>query len=146
MSDIRSILTEAQERTIIESIRTAEKNTSGEIRVHMEDHCSGELMDRATEIFEHLDIQKTKDRNGVLLYFAVKDHKVAILGDKGINAVVEEDFWDDKLKRIVEYFKQGAFQAGICHTVEEVGLKLKKHFPIKGDDKNELPDEISYEK
>jgi len=146
MSDVRNLLTDSEEDAVIKSIRKAELDTSGEIRVHMEDHCKGELMDRATEIFEHLDIQKTKDRNGVLLYFAVKDHKVAILGDKGINAVVEEKFWDDKLKRIVDHFKKGEFKVGICNTVEEVGAKLKKHFPIKGDDKNELPDDISYEK
>jgi len=140
MSDVRNLLTESEEEAVISSIREAEKNTSGEIRVHMEDYCKGELMDRATEIFEHLDIQKTKDRNGVLLYFAVKDHKVAILG------VVEENFWDDKLKHIVDRFKKGDYKEGICDTVEKVGVKLKKHFPIKGDDKNELPDDISYEK
>jgi len=145
MSDIRTILTKEQEQAVIASIKSAEQNTSGEIRVHMEDHCKGELLNRAAEIFDLLEIQETKDRNGVLLYFAVKDHKVAILGDKGINAVVDEGFWDDKLKHIVEHFKKGEFQMGICNTVKEVGTKLKKHFPIKGDDKNELPDEISYE-
>jgi len=146
MSDINSLLTATEERAVIDSIKAAERNTSGEIRVHMEDHCSGELMDRATEIFEHLDIQKTKDRNGVLLYFAVKDHKVAVMGDKGINAVVGEGYWDDKLKHILDHFKRGEFQEGICNTINDVGAKLKEHFPVKGDDKNELPDEISYEK
>lgn len=146
MSDVRNLLTKSEEEAVVTSIREAEKNTSGEIRVHMEDHCKGELLDRATEIFEHLNIQNTKDRNGVLLYFAVKDHKVAILGDKGINAVVEKNFWDEKLKHIIDHFKKGEYKLGICDTVEKVGAKLKKHFPIKGDDKNELPDEVSYEK
>lgn len=146
MSDIKTLLSEAEERKVIDTIRSAESNTSGEIRVHMEDNCPGELMDRAADIFDHLEITKTKDRNGVLLYFAVKDHKVAILGDKGINAVVDDKFWDESLKNIIGYFKKGEYQEGICKTVNTVGVKLKEHFPIKGDDKNELPDEISYEK
>jgi len=145
MTDIKNILTPEEEKSIVDHIRKAEKNTSGEIRIHMEDHCKGELMDRATEIFDSLEMQKTKDRNGVLLYFAVKDHQVAVLGDKGINAVVDDNYWDEKLEEIVAHFKEGKFYEGIAQTVSDVGGKLTELFPVKSNDRNELPDDISYE-
>lgn len=130
---------------IIAAIQSAERETSGEIQVHIENHCSGDVMDRAAEVFETLKMHQTKDRNAVLFYLAVQDHKFAILGDSGINHVVPSDFWENIKERMLIEFKKGEFTEGLRMGIEMCGLQLKAHFPFeqKGDI-NELPDEISF--
>ena len=127
------------------AIEEAEKSTSGEIRVHFENHCKNEVLDRAAEIFAKLHMHETKLRNGVLFYVAVKDHKFAILGDKGINKVVPDDFWDEIKEHMQKRFKEKEFIAGIREGILKAGQQLKSHFPYQKDDKNELSDDISYE-
>ncbi|ASB49649.1 MULTISPECIES: TPM domain-containing protein [Marinilabiliaceae] len=131
---------------IVAAVKQAELNTSGEIRVHIENHCPEELMDRAAYLFEKLKMHKTELRNGVLFYLAVKDHQFAILGDAGINAVVEDDFWECIKEKMTEYFKQSDFAGGLECGILRAGEKLKSHFPYQSDDVNELPDEISFGK
>ncbi|WP_373521239.1 TPM domain-containing protein [Aquiflexum sp.] len=130
---------------IIAAIQGAERETSGEIQVHIENHCRGDVMDRAAEVFETLKMHQTKDRNAVLFYLAVQDHKFAILGDSGINHVVPSDFWENIKERMLIEFKKGEFTEGLRMGIEMCGLQLKAHFPFeqKGDI-NELPDEISF--
>jgi uncharacterized membrane protein len=130
---------------IIAAIQTAERETSGEIQVHIENHCSGDVMDRAAEVFETLKMHQTKERNAVLFYLAVQDHRFAILGDSGINHVVPSDFWEKIKDRMLVEFKIGSFTEGLRIGIEMCGLQLKAHFPFeqKGDI-NELPDEISF--
>lgn len=130
---------------IIAAIQTAERETSGEIQVHIENHCSGDVMDRAAEVFETLKMHQTKERNAVLFYLAVQDHRFAILGDSGINHAVPSDFWENIKDRMLVEFKKGAFTEGLRMGIEMCGLQLKAHFPFdqKGDI-NELPDEISF--
>lgn len=130
---------------IIAAIQTAERETSGEIQVHIENHCSGDVMDRAAEVFETLKMHQTKERNAALFYLAVQDHRFAILGDSGINHVVPTDFWENIKDRMLVEFKKGAFTEGLRIGIEMCGLQLKAHFPFeqKGDI-NELPDEISF--
>lgn len=135
-----------QDKTIIiEAIKNAEQETSGEIQVHLENHCKGDVLDRAAEVFELLKMHKTRHRNAVLFYLATDDHKFAILGDAGINAVVPKDFWEEIKEEMLVHFKKGAFTEGLRKGIEMSGQQLKTHFPFeqKGDE-NELPDEISF--
>ena len=133
-----------QKQEIVSAIKEAELSTSGEIRVHIENHCKADVLDRATAVFASLDMYKTKLRNGVLFYLSVKDHKFAILGDGGINEVVTDDFWD-RIKEIMEdKFKDGEFASGLSSGIKMAGEQLKAHFPYQSDDKNELTDEISF--
>lgn len=136
--------TQPQKDTIIDAVRQAEKDTSGEIRVHIENHCKKEVLDRAAEVFAELKMHKTALRNGTLIYIALDDHKLAILGDAGINAKVNGDFWDKTKELIIEKFRQGQICEGICEGVIEVGRQLKQYFPCQKDDINELPDDISF--
>ncbi len=133
-----------QKERIGESIREAELDTSGEIRVHIERRCPGEVLDRASFIFSKLKMHKTVLRNGVLFYLAVDDHKFAILGDAGINAVTPEDFWDSIRDRVMEDFGEGRYVTGLETGIRMAGEKLKEHFPYQEGDVNELPDEISF--
>jgi uncharacterized membrane protein len=140
----RKFFTPEQKDQIVAAIQKAEQSTSGEIRVHIEENCHGDVLDRAAYIFERLKINQTAERNGVLIYIAVKDRKFAIIGDAGINAIVEEHYWDDVRHMMAEHFKRGEFIDGLLKAIERTGNKLKKHFPFKANDINELPDDISF--
>ncbi|MGL5681563.1 MAG: TPM domain-containing protein [Marinifilaceae bacterium] len=136
--------TDAERQQMVAAIEQAELNTSGEIRVHIENRCKHEALDRATEVFADLKMHKTALRNGVLIYIALDDHKLAILGDAGINAVVPAGFWSKVKEEMVSSFKQGHIVDGICRAVNECGELLKKDFPYQDDDINELSDDISF--
>ena len=134
-----------EEKEVIKSaVKEAELNTSGEIRVHIDNHCKEDVMDRASWWFGKLEMQKTEQRNGVLFYLAVKDHKFAILGDAGINAVTPEDFWDQIKEKMLASFKEAAFANGLKEGILMAGEALKSQFPYQDDDVNELSDEISF--
>jgi len=141
---IHHFFTVDEKASIRDAIREAELNTSGEIRVHIESKCKGEVLDRAADVFYHLKMDKTKLRNGVLFYLAVKSQKFATIGDKGINAVVPENFWEDTKEMMAGHFKEGEFATGLSKGIEESGKSLKQHFPYQSDDVNELSDEISF--
>ena len=143
---MKEFLTEADKKMIVDAIKEAELNTSGEIRVHIESHCKGNVLDRAAYIFKKLKIHKTAQRNGVLFYLAYKDRKFAILGDAGINSKVPENFWDDIKEKMAEKFKEGKFAEGLAEGIKESGQQLKTHFPYQSDDVNELSDDISFGK
>ena len=142
----RNFFSADEKEMILTSIKNAELDTSGEIRVHIEDECDEDVLDRASFIFNKLKMDKTALHNGVLFYLAIESHKFAILGDKGINAEVPEDFWNKIKDNMAGYFKQGEFATGLSIGIEEAGKSLKAHFPYKSDDVNELPDEISFGK
>ncbi len=134
-----------EEKEVIKSaVKEAELNTSGEIRVHIDNRCKEDVMDRAAWWFGKLEMQKTEQRNGVIFYLAVKDQKFAILGDAGINAVTPEDFWDQIKEKMLASFKEGAFANGLKEGILMAGEALKSHFPHQDDDVNELSDEISF--
>lgn len=141
----KDALTDADEQRILAAIREAEQNTSGEIRVHLENYCEGDVLDRATEVFAELHMHLTKLRNGVLFYVAIKDHKFAVLGDAGINAVVPDNFWEDITAEVIKHFKQKQYAEGLATGIIMAGNQLKAHFPYdpKGDI-NELSDDISF--
>jgi len=144
MPDAQDFFSQTQKDHIIKAIAQAENETSGEIRVHIESHCKHDVLDRAAYLFEKLGIKKTADRNGVLFYLAINDRKFAIIGDSGINAVVEKNFWEEVKEVLREHFKQGDFVMGLTRGIELSGTKLKQHFPYKRNDVNELSDEISF--
>lgn len=142
--DARKFFTTEQLHEIVEAIRQAEANTSGEIRVHIENHCRGDIMDRSAMVFNILKMNETAERNGVLIYLAIKDKKFSIIGDEGINKMVEHDFWNDVKDMMAGHFRSGNFTEGIIQGVLRVGEKLKTFFPHKSDDINELSDDISF--
>jgi uncharacterized membrane protein len=143
MSKVEEFLTQAEEKEIISAIRTAETNTSGEIRIHIEASSEKDHYERALEVFHLLKMDNTKDANAVLIYVAVKDHKFVIYGDKGINEVVPNNFWDTTKDVIQNQFKKGNFKQGIVEGILKAGLELQSHFPWQTDDENELSNEIS---
>ncbi|WP_053970203.1 TPM domain-containing protein [Mangrovimonas sp. ST2L15] len=143
MSNIEDFLTSEEEQEIIEAIRIAEKNTSGEIRVHIEREAKKDTFERALEVFHLLKMDNTKQQNGVLIYVAVDDHSFVIYGDKGINEVVEHDFWETTKNAIQAQFKKGHFKQGLIDGILKAGKELESFFPWDANDINELPDDIS---
>lgn len=143
MSKVEDFLSKDEELEIVEAIRIAEIRTSGEIRVHIEKNTSLAPLDRAKEVFHQLKMDLTKFENGVLIYVAVESHTFAIYGDRGINRVVPENFWDSTRDAIKNQFKQGNFKQGLIDGILKAGDQLQQHFPWDNDDKNELPDTIS---
>lgn len=133
---------------IVQAIRNAEMRTSGEIRVFIENRCRFiDAMDRALEIFASLKMEQTEFRNAVLLYIALKDHQLAVYGDKGIHEKVGSDFWNIEVKKILAHFNREDYAGGISNCVTEMGESLQQHFPYNKEvDKNELPDEIIFGK
>ncbi|MBE0662049.1 MAG: TPM domain-containing protein [Bacteroidales bacterium] len=142
----KNFFTQEQQDKILLAIRGAELDTSGEIRLHIENKCPDDVLDRAAYIFDKLQMQKTLLRNGVLIYLAIENRKFAILGDAGINGVVPENFWDDIKSGMLSHFREGKFTEGLVEAISRAGEQLKKHFPYQKDDVNELPDDLSFGK
>ena len=131
---------------IIEAIGKAEMQTSGEIRVHLEVSCNQRTFDNAVSVFNKLGMNRTKLKNGVLIFMVPERKEFTILGDSGINNVVPDGFWADVTTAVQEKFKRDRFVEGICDAITRIGEKLKAHFPYDKDDINELPNDISYGK
>ncbi|WP_299103409.1 TPM domain-containing protein [uncultured Winogradskyella sp.] len=143
MSKLEDFLSAEDEERIVEAIRNAEKNTSGEIRVHIEKHCSKDIFEHTLEVFHYLKMDNTKQQNGVLIYVAVEDKSFMIYGDKGINTVVDADFWNSTRDIITTQFKKGNFVGGLIDGINKAGKELSTHFPWLHDDTNELENSIS---
>ena len=143
MSKVEDFLTDREEQEIIEAIRKAEQNTSGEIRVHIERTSNIDIFNRALEVFHFLKMDNTKLQNGVLIYVAVDDKNFVIYGDKGINDVVASNFWDSTKDIMVSHFKARNYAQGLIEGVLKAGQQLENHFPWEHMDRNELPDHIS---
>jgi uncharacterized membrane protein len=143
MPEIEDILSAGDEEEIVEAIRHAEKTTSGEIRIHIERTVPEDAIERAAEVFRFLKMDKTQERNGVLIYVAVESRVFVIYGDQGINEVVPDNFWDSTRDIMLQHFKKGDYKKGIIEGIHKSGEQLRKFFPWKHDDENELPDDIS---
>lgn len=143
MSKVEDFLSVKEEEEIVHAIRQAERDTSGEIRVHIEKTSHISHYNRALEVFQMLKMFNTQQQNAVLIYIAVDDHKFVIYGDKGIDAVVPDNFWDTTKSVMEQYFKVGDFKQGIVEGVLKAGKELKVHFPWHEGDVDELPNEIS---
>lgn len=144
MKAAKDFFTKEQKEDIRQAILDAELDTSGEVRVHIEQTCPGDVLDRSAYIFNKLGMQKTEKRNGVLFYLAIKNRRFAVIGDQGINAVVPEYYWDELKNVLLNHFREGHFTEGLIEGIAMTGSKLKKHFPYQTGDINELPDEISF--
>ncbi|MEZ4919975.1 MAG: TPM domain-containing protein [Saprospiraceae bacterium] len=135
-----------EEADIIKAIRKSETGSSGEIRVYVEDTCPRpNVVERAAEVFFDFEMQKTANRNGVLIYIAEKSRLFAVWGDSGIHEKVGFQFWDDEKSLLLDHFKDGKACEGVCKAVIQIGDKLRAHFPATdSDNENELPDELIY--
>lgn len=143
MSKTEDFLTAAEEENVVEAIRIAEENTSGEIRVHIEEKSDKPPIERAKEVFNSLEMYKTKARNGVLFYINASANQFAILGDEGIDKVVPADFWETTKDVVLQNFAEKKYEAGLVKGIKKAGEQLKHYFPYLADDKNELTNEIS---
>lgn len=137
-------LTPKQEKKIIKAIREAEQQTSGEIRVHIDAETSPNHFETALNVFHSMKMNETMHRNGVLFHVSPKDHNFTIIGDEGIDAVTPDDFWDEIKRKVIKKFKKGKYAKGLTKGIKMAGEALQDHFPYQNDDKNELPDEISW--
>ena len=138
------ILSEQDQQLISEAVESAERFTSGEIRICLEKKCSEAVLDRAANYFKKLDMHKTAKRNGVLIYIATDDHQFAIIGDSGINRLVSHDFWDSTKEAMSGHFKNQDLAGGIITGVRLAGEQLQTFFPYHDSDINELPNDISF--
>jgi uncharacterized membrane protein len=142
----KEIFSPEEKQRIVEAVRVAERMTSGEVRVYVENRCRWvDAIDRAAELFFRLKMDQTVDRNGVLIYVAVKDHQLAVFGDDGIHKKMGNEYWLLEVKKMIAAFDRDDYAEGIRQCVEDIGTALHQHFPFNNDtDKNELPDEIVF--
>jgi len=139
-----SLFSDLEQDKIALAISAAEKATSGEIRIAIDKYCEGDAFEKAIEYFGKLDMDKTALRNGVLIYLAHADHKFAIIGDRGINKVVPENFWETTKVAMAAHFAKGNLADGLIAGVVLAGEKLALYFPYQQGDINELPNDIAY--
>jgi len=143
MSTKDIFLTKEEEAEVVEAIQMAEKNTSGEIRVHIEKETSIAPMERAVEVFHLLQMEHTKERNGVLIYVATQSKQFAICGDQGIHEKVTNSFWDATKEVMLSHFKNGNNKQALVDGILKAGEQLKNYFPFQEDDTDELSNELS---
>ncbi len=137
--------TDAEQKDLVSAIQDAERNTSGEIRVHIEQTCPlPDPLERAKAVFGQLNMHQTAQQNGVLFYLSLDDRKFALLGDRGIDAVVPPDFWESTRDVMRDHLRAGRHVDGLAEGIRRAGEHLKAYFPYRDDDRNELPDEISF--
>ena len=144
----KDFFTIEEKQLITEAIQQAERMTSGEVRLFVESKCSYmDAIDRAAELFFKLQMEKTDDRNAVLIYIAMDDHQLAVFGDEGIHKKVGNEYWSTEVKKMITNFNRNNYAEGISEVVNDIGEALTKHFPYNNDtDKNELPDDIVFGK
>jgi uncharacterized membrane protein len=138
----RAFLDRVQEDEVITAIRQAESKTSGEIRVFVSHKEVQDALVAAQTQFERMKMQRTRDRNGVLIFVAPRTRQFAVVGDAGIHSRCGPEFWNEVASQMSERFQQGAFTAGIVHAIHRAGSLLAHHFPRRPDDENELPDQV----
>ena len=140
------MLSEAEQAQLLQAIRLAEQQTSGEIRVFMERRCRYmDATDRAAELFFTHGMQQTLQRNAVLIYIATHDHQVAIWGDQGIHEKLGPQYWQDRVQEMLRLFCKENYLQGLLRCVEATGEALRQHFPYeRGTDRNELSDDILF--
>jgi uncharacterized membrane protein len=140
---VRDFLTEADLEAVRRAILEAEASTSAEIRVHLDHRCSGDPMARAVAVFEGLGMHKTAERHGVLIYIAITDRKLAVIGDRGIHERVGDRYWPELVAAVTSHFRDERPRDGLVHAVGELGQVLRQHFPRRPDDVDELGNEVS---
>lgn len=138
--------TETEKTDIVQAVKAAETNTSGEVRVFVESKCKYvDAIDRAREVFYYLEMNNTELHNATLVYVAMKDKQMAVFGDDGIYQQTGEAFWKNALQKMSANFKQENIAHGIIATIGDIGNALHTYFPYDAEtDKNELPDDIVF--
>jgi uncharacterized membrane protein len=144
----KEFFTAEEKQLIVDAVRSAERMTSGEVRVFVESKCPYmDAIDRASQLFFKLEMERTDDRNGVLIYVATKDRQLAVFGDEGIHKKVGDEYWKNEVNKMIQAFNKDNYAEGIRQVITDVGQTLTKHFPYNNDtDKNELPDDIVFGK
>jgi uncharacterized membrane protein len=144
----KEFFTDEEKQSIVDAVRMAEQRTSGEVRVFVESHCRYvNAIDRAVEIFENLQMQRTELRNATLVYVAIRDRQLAVFGDEGIHQKVGNEYWANEVVKMINAFNRDNIADGIRQCVLNIGEALAMHFPYdRGTDKNELPDDIVFGK
>ena len=144
----KSFFSDEERQLIVDAVRTAERRTSGEVRIFVESRCPYmDAIDRAAEVFLKLQMHKTVERNAVLIYVAITDRQLAVYGDEGIHKRVGQEYWDREVKQMISSFNRENYAEGIRDCVTDIGEALHEHFPFNNDtDKNELPDNIVFGK
>jgi uncharacterized membrane protein len=128
---------------IVGAIREAEQKTSGEIRVFFQrGNLKGDALPAARKQFRNLGMQKTKERNGVLIFVAPRARKFAVVGDEGVHQKCTEEYWSRLIDFMRDYFQKEEFTQALVAAIDQAGKLLAKHFPKAGGGKNELPDAI----
>jgi uncharacterized membrane protein len=140
---VRAFLSDEDLEAVMRAVAQAERDTSAEIRVHLDHRCPGDALQRAIKIFERLGMHKTAQRNGVLVYISVTDRKLAIVGDTGIHERVGEAYWEGLVAGVLLRMREQGPRDGLLHALAEVGRALGHHFPRRPGDQNELSDEVS---
>jgi uncharacterized membrane protein len=140
----KKFFTKTEEKHILSAIKEAELASSGEVRVFVESHCKGDIEARTIDIFKQLKMHKTRERNAVLIYVAIKDRRFTIFGDEGIHQKMGFQFWNAEAAILKSFFVDNKIIDGLSTTIISIGQILKEHFPYSTDDKNELPDTIAY--
>ena len=141
-----ALLNDDEQERVVHAVSVAENMTSGEIRLVVENVVGANttVYEKAKQYFEKLNMHKTVQRNGVLLYLAIEDHQFAIIGDAGINNKVADDFWESTKEKMLLHFRNGDFVSGLVEGIHEAGEQLRQYFPRKEDDVNELPNDIHF--
>jgi uncharacterized membrane protein len=144
MLTAKTFFTTDDEKLLVKAITGAEQKTSGEIRIHIENYCFGDALKAARRVFNRLAMQKTRERNGVLIYIAAVSRKIAVIGDSGIHEKLGNDYWNDMVSHLILKFRNNQKADALSESILALGEQLGKHFPRREDDKNELKNTISY--
>ncbi len=144
MKTAKNFFTKQEQELIINSISTAELKTSGEIRLHIDNICLGNVLKRTEKVFTKLNMHQTAERNGVLIYLSILDKKIAIVGDVGIHQKLGDAFWKQTVNEVIEKIKTGNKALALADCILHCGNQLSKFFPRQEDDKNELKNNISF--
>ncbi|MEC5394682.1 TPM domain-containing protein [Bergeyella sp. RCAD1439] len=129
---------------IVSAIKTAEQNTTGEIRVHIDNNTLCRNAEKAFEVFTLLCKDQTAEKNAVLFHINFSQKYLTIIGDTGIHQKVCQHFWDRLHDETTEEFAKGNFGSALEKAILKTGNELKKHFPSNEKNPNELPDEITF--
>lgn len=137
-------LTNQEMASLVEAIQTAENCSTGEIRIHIDSNTEDNNAEMAFEVFKTLCKDKTAEKNAVLFHVNFKKKYLTIIGDEGIHKKVHQRFWDVMHDYITTEFAKGKYYEALKSAILQTGIELKKHFPITGENPNELSDEITF--
>ncbi|PJJ62500.1 TPM domain-containing protein [Chryseobacterium geocarposphaerae] len=141
---MKSFLTDQQIASLVEAIQSAEEHSTGEIRVHIDSNTENDNAKTAFKIFEKLCLNKTTGKNAVLFHVNFEQKYLTIIGDTGIHEKVQQSYWDHLHDYITAEFAKGNYYKALKSAILETGLELKKHFPVTGENPNQLSNEITF--